>query len=54
MEKNLLEKLIVIHLVKISPAFIDPECLLPFSQGPATGLYPEPDACSLNLRTLFT
>jgi len=39
--------------VKKVPAFIEPEGSLPCSQEPANGHYPDPDASSPHLLTLF-
>jgi len=43
------EKVIVTQF----PHFNEPEALLPYSQEPGTGLYPEPDESRPNLPTLF-
>jgi len=49
----LIEKLIIIQLVKKFPHFIETEGSLPYSQELATGPYPEPDESSPHLPTLF-
>jgi len=35
------------------PLFMEPESSSPCSQQPATGPYPEPDACNPHLHTLY-
>jgi hypothetical protein len=32
---------------------MEPESLLPWSQGPTTGLYPEPDSSNAHIPTLY-
>jgi len=44
-------ELTVTQLVKKFPPFMEPESSLPYSQQPATGSYPEPDASSSRLPT---
>jgi hypothetical protein len=49
----LLEKLTVTQLVKKFPPSMKPESSLSCSQEPTAGYYPEPDASTSNLPTLF-
>jgi hypothetical protein len=46
-------KLIVTHLVKNVPAFIEPEGSVPSSQQPIAETYPEPDESSPHPNTLL-
>jgi len=41
------------QLFKKSPPFMEPERSLPYSQEPAIGPYPEPDASSPQLSAFF-
>jgi len=49
----LLEKLIVVQLVKEFPVFMEPKGSLPWSQDPSIGPYYEPHESNLWFPTLF-
>jgi hypothetical protein len=52
-DQSLVEKLAVAQLVKKFPVFMDTEYLLPCSQEPATGTYPEADKSIPHAHNLF-